>query len=269
MASQKISQLTNGNPAQTGDLIPIDRAGANFSVSAASVAALAGGSGSLTGSISLAHNSPTQTAVNLTTDGTYDWAIVSPATGTNGRDDFSNYFRWKANRGMLARNGVRKVAATNNISGTTGGGSTTGGWLFTANAGDEQVDITDNVNIRTIPESSSAGFDAMVDASTGQTGFGFQFVADANATSRTINIYGGGRIGIGSGTITINAHLTDGSAADVTQTFNISTTSTDMWFKTSFTFQSASPCKLLINMLAATATGGGSVLVYFAGMTES
>lgn len=38
MANTKISALTSGNPAQAGDLIPIDRAGANFAVTAASVA---------------------------------------------------------------------------------------------------------------------------------------------------------------------------------------------------------------------------------------
>ena len=43
MPDLKISQLTNGNPAQSGDLIPIDRAGANFSLTAASIAALAAG----------------------------------------------------------------------------------------------------------------------------------------------------------------------------------------------------------------------------------
>lgn len=45
MPSEKISQLTNGNPAQTTDLIPIARDGSNFSVTAASVAALGGGGG--------------------------------------------------------------------------------------------------------------------------------------------------------------------------------------------------------------------------------
>lgn len=41
MASEKISQLTPGNPAQTGDLLPIDRSGTNYSLTAGSIAALA------------------------------------------------------------------------------------------------------------------------------------------------------------------------------------------------------------------------------------
>jgi hypothetical protein len=41
MPSEPISGLTNGNPAQAGDLIPVARGGANFSVTPASIAALA------------------------------------------------------------------------------------------------------------------------------------------------------------------------------------------------------------------------------------
>jgi hypothetical protein len=43
MANLKISQLTSGNPAQSGDQIPINRGGANFSITASSIAALASG----------------------------------------------------------------------------------------------------------------------------------------------------------------------------------------------------------------------------------
>lgn len=41
MANTKISSLINGNPALTGDLLPMDRAGVNFSVTAGSIASLA------------------------------------------------------------------------------------------------------------------------------------------------------------------------------------------------------------------------------------
>ncbi len=43
MADTKISGLTAGGSAQTGDLLPIDRSGSNFNVTAASIAALASG----------------------------------------------------------------------------------------------------------------------------------------------------------------------------------------------------------------------------------
>jgi hypothetical protein len=41
MANLKISQLPGGDPAQSGDLLPIARSGANYSLTAAAVAALA------------------------------------------------------------------------------------------------------------------------------------------------------------------------------------------------------------------------------------
>jgi hypothetical protein len=41
MPDLKISQLNNGDPAQTADQIPINRAGVNFSITAGSVASLA------------------------------------------------------------------------------------------------------------------------------------------------------------------------------------------------------------------------------------
>lgn len=41
MANLKISQLNSGNPAQSGDVLPMERAGVNFSLTAGSIAALA------------------------------------------------------------------------------------------------------------------------------------------------------------------------------------------------------------------------------------
>ena len=41
MPNKKISQLTDGNPAQSADQIPINRAGANFRITANSIATLA------------------------------------------------------------------------------------------------------------------------------------------------------------------------------------------------------------------------------------
>lgn len=46
MPSKPISGLNAGNPAQNGDLIPCDRSGANFKITAASIAALAAGAAS-------------------------------------------------------------------------------------------------------------------------------------------------------------------------------------------------------------------------------
>ena len=46
MGNLKISQLTSGNPAQSSDIIPIDRSGSNFRVTAGSIAALVSGTAS-------------------------------------------------------------------------------------------------------------------------------------------------------------------------------------------------------------------------------
>ncbi len=43
MANTKISQLSSGDPAQSGDLLPIDRSGSNFSLTARAIADLASG----------------------------------------------------------------------------------------------------------------------------------------------------------------------------------------------------------------------------------
>ncbi len=45
MSNTKISEMANGNPALSADVIPIDRSGTNYSVTAGSVASLAGPAG--------------------------------------------------------------------------------------------------------------------------------------------------------------------------------------------------------------------------------
>lgn len=68
MASQKISALASGNPAQSGDIIPIDRAGSNFSLTAGSIAALA--------------PAGTVTSVGLTINGAGTSGIFGAITGS-------------------------------------------------------------------------------------------------------------------------------------------------------------------------------------------
>lgn len=73
MSNLKISQLTNGNPAQSGDVIPIDRAGANFSVTVGSIVSLASPAwASLTGDLTETQTIPFDGA----TPGTPDTGIM-------------------------------------------------------------------------------------------------------------------------------------------------------------------------------------------------
>jgi trimeric autotransporter adhesin len=88
MADTKISALTSGNPAQSGDEIPIARSGANYKVTAASIAALGGGGGGTT-TYAVTFTNTGGAAAGTTFDGsvarTIDYSTLgAPSiTGTN------------------------------------------------------------------------------------------------------------------------------------------------------------------------------------------
>ena len=105
MPDLKISQLTAGNPAQSGDEIPINRSGSNFKITAGSIASLASistpltvpGTASSTGELRLAEDTdngtnyvgfaaPASIASNLTwtlpaTDGTSNQVLQTNGSG--------------------------------------------------------------------------------------------------------------------------------------------------------------------------------------------
>lgn len=88
MADVKISALTSGNPAQSGDEIPIARSGANYKVTAASIAALGGGGGTTTNALTM-DNSGSGAASGTTFNGSaaqtisYNTIGAPSITGTN------------------------------------------------------------------------------------------------------------------------------------------------------------------------------------------
>lgn len=88
MADVKISALTSGNPAQSGDEIPIARSGANYKVTAASIAALGGGGGTTTNALTM-NNSGSGAASGTTFNGSaaqtisYNTIGAPSITGTN------------------------------------------------------------------------------------------------------------------------------------------------------------------------------------------
>ncbi len=95
MANTKISALISGNPAQAGDLLPIDRSGANFSITAGSIAAIAEAAslpltgGTMSGAITFADGSNFSSSKRFgsyvfTTDGTNVYA-------TSQKAGYSNY----------------------------------------------------------------------------------------------------------------------------------------------------------------------------------
>jgi hypothetical protein len=73
--SQKISQMTSGNPAQQNDIIPIVRSGANYAVTAGSIAALAALAGIQSATVTLSASQIN----NLTTSP----VTLVPAQGSN------------------------------------------------------------------------------------------------------------------------------------------------------------------------------------------
>jgi hypothetical protein len=81
MANTKISALTAGNPALSADIIPIDRAGANYSITAGSIASLAiwSGLGNPTGNLSLSNAGYTST-FNQTSAVAWLWANTTTGT---------------------------------------------------------------------------------------------------------------------------------------------------------------------------------------------
>lgn len=77
----KISQLASGNPAQAGDLIPVDRSGANFSLTAGSVAALASDASLVTSDI----------VTNNVSTSKHGFAPKAPNDATKFLDGTGNY----------------------------------------------------------------------------------------------------------------------------------------------------------------------------------
>lgn len=85
---RKISDLTSGNPAQSGDLIPIARSGANYSITPASINALGGVQGPATNTLtesvatSAAQIAVPQTAGSNFADAFFHYAVYA----TDGTD---------------------------------------------------------------------------------------------------------------------------------------------------------------------------------------
>ena len=136
MANEKISQLTNGNPAQSGDLIPIDRTGANFSISAGSIAALASSSGVTSVSLG-APTGFTITGSPVTSSGTLafvmptGWATGALLLGTGAASVASLGIGSTGN--VLTVSGGTAIWAAPATSGTVTTVGFTGGLISVAN----------------------------------------------------------------------------------------------------------------------------------------
>lgn len=123
----KISQLTDGSPAQSGDIIPLDRAGTNYSTTAGSIAALAGVtiggtvSGGTAGSILYVSAGPVlaQDNTNLKWGTTAGQGLTLGAgTATTGVSPLLITQTWNAN---AAFPGIKAIFSTGASGGTNTG----------------------------------------------------------------------------------------------------------------------------------------------------
>lgn len=125
MANTKISALTNGNPAVGTDTIPIDRAGVNRSLTAASIAALAQATSPQTVGSSqasgLSANVSTVTLFTVPVTGMYalDYEVECSTAATSGASATLG-FQWKMNGGVTSQSQTAVALNTIIASGQAG-----------------------------------------------------------------------------------------------------------------------------------------------------
>ncbi|NDG33440.1 hypothetical protein EB118_25720, partial [bacterium] len=137
MADTKISALTSGNPAQSGDEIPIARSGANYKITAGSIASLSstppGGSNT---QVQFNNSGAFGGSANLTWDGTN---VQIGATGALrlADTDSSNYVAFKS-PGTVASNVTWTLPSADGTSNQvlTTNGSGTLSWSTPSGSGD-------------------------------------------------------------------------------------------------------------------------------------
>lgn len=198
--------------------------------------------------------------LNLTTDGAYDWVAISPNNNTTA-DYIPQSWRWKLNNGELSRN-IRNIT----ISGVSpaGEGAPSGSALsLTANAGDEVGDVTDNFSAPgASPLTNSTAWRGLFN-SAGQTGYGWRLSCASNSVTRTLKLYVTLQPAVGQFGIRVNAHLLDGSVADVH--VDLATVGTTPQTNViTITFASASPSQLVVTALANINAGNNGEIRFLA-----
>lgn len=194
MADTKISALTSGNPAQSTDEIPIARSGANFKITAGSIAALGG---DVDGPASSVDN---QIALFDSTSG----KLIKAATTTG---------LLKASSGVIAA----ASAGTDYLappSGTSLLKANSGGALANAVAGTDYAAATTGTNAQLLANNGSGGF-ANVTVGSGLTfSAGTLSASGGSGTVTSVDVSGGttglttsGGPVTGSGTITLAGTL--------------------------------------------------------------
>ena len=192
MADTKISALTDGNPAQSGDEIPIARSGANYKITAGSIASLSstppGGSNT---QVQFNNSGAFGGSANLTWDGTN---VQIGATGALrlADTDSSNYVAFKS-PGTVASNvtwtlpsadGTSNQVLTTNGSGTLSWSTPSGSGdvVGPASTTDNQIALFDSTTGKLIKAATTTG---LLKASSGVIAAATSGTDYAPATSGT------------------------------------------------------------------------------------
>lgn len=209
-------------------------------------------SGATFGSISL--------SVNLTTEGTYDWGIVTAAASAAQQIAYDPaLWRWKQARvATLTPKGGLIFGGTSDV---VAGGLTQGPISFSANAGDDLGGASSGATA-TYPLTGARSLAGLFQNTTlvVPTGYGFdQRIPLVAGQTRTINFYVFIRSQVNkTATGTFTAHLMDGSAADVTTTV-VSTSgaggATFFVNKITLTVKPATSCLLACSFILTSTTG--------------
>lgn len=217
-----------------------------------------GASGSLAISSAVASGS-----VNLTTQGSLDWLMVSP------NNNATNYFnpvawRWKISNGELSRT-FRFLASAAGVS--TEGANSGGAVSFSASSGDDGADTSESFASPGANPLTNASSWRGVFANAGVTGYGFQFSCQSNSQPRTLKLYVKLAPAVAQVGIKVTAHLLDGSAADVTQTL-ATIGATPQTNVITINFNSATASRLIVTALV-NINAGTNGEIQFLGATVS
>lgn len=191
--------------------------------------------------------------LNVSTEGTRDWLILSPLNGTANINAL-NAFRHKL------RGDGSLIIGEQAVNSSTAGESTNNSTMsVSSTAGDEKCAPNDNFTTTGASPTTSSAVWRSLFGNTTNFGYTISTVADTNV--RQINIYIGSIVNAGANqVVTIIAHLLDGSAGDITTT--ISTPSGSAWKKIPIQYKSKAGSRLEVSILMTTPSGANAELAF-------
>lgn len=215
------------------------------------------------GVLTLASVTASPAALNVSTEGTRDWLILSPGNNS-GADSAVTSWRSKLRGDSLLPTSWRNIA----VSSTSGeSANSVSPMVVSATAGDEKCDATDIFTAPNQSPTTNSGWWRSLFANPGVSNFGFSFslIADPSAL-RTMNLYLGNIINNGgpTQTVTVTCHLLDGSAADlvIPVVLTIGGAAGNIWRRVSVQFASAYSTRMEVTALMTGPSGVNAELAF-------